>query len=200
MAIVLESLADLVPTEDVRRLKAGDRVCVSVSSDGKLFETIAVRITSRRGSIFRAKPVQRPRSRTLIELKPDSVVKFTGRQIHSILDGQPSAPVPSPPAPRDPLRDLLRETASMTFKPAPPPTANTGSAKKRSRHKLRVEGDESRRFIRVPVSESSALHAYLRGRRVRSAPPQPYFSDFDCIQLLPGNDVKHVQSLLDAWR
>jgi hypothetical protein len=62
-----------------------------------------------------------------------------------------------------------------------------------------VASEAHRRFINVPSSQAQALHAYLRGHRVHSAPPEPLCSGTDNIELARGVDVAAVQALLDCW-
>lgn len=68
-----------------------------------------------------------------------------------------------------------------------------------NRSKLKVGTAGKRHYIEVPSGESDALHHYLRGHRVRSAPPEPSSSGTDTIELHRGTDVAAVQALLDHW-
>jgi hypothetical protein len=70
---------------------------------------------------------------------------------------------------------------------------------KQKKGKLLVRGDGARRYITVPVGRANALHTYLRGHKVSSAPPEPAFTGFDSIELAKGIDVAGVQTLLNAW-
>ena len=70
---------------------------------------------------------------------------------------------------------------------------------KTKKNKLRVEAAGGRRYISVPAAEAHDLHQYLRNHRVHSAPPAPYYTGFDSIELAKGIDVASVQALLDAW-
>jgi hypothetical protein len=65
---------------------------------------------------------------------------------------------------------------------------------------LCVETAGERHYICVPVGRAKDLHAYLRSNKVRSAPPEPSFTGFDCIQLANDNDVNGVQELLNVWK
>ncbi len=71
--------------------------------------------------------------------------------------------------------------------------------KKVPKLKLRVEEDGKRRYISVPVGRAGDLHAYLRSKRIHSAPPEPAYTGADYIELPKGVDVGTVQTLLDAW-
>jgi hypothetical protein len=64
---------------------------------------------------------------------------------------------------------------------------------------LRVEADGKRRYISVPAGRALDLHNFLRTNHVRSSPPEPAFTGFDCIELAHDIDVGGVQTLLDAW-
>jgi len=64
---------------------------------------------------------------------------------------------------------------------------------------LHVELNGTRRFISVPAGRANELHAYLRSKNVRSAPPEPAFTGFDNIELATDIDVPAVQALLNAF-
>lgn len=64
---------------------------------------------------------------------------------------------------------------------------------------LNVQIDGKRRYISVPAGRANDLHAYLRGKNVRSSPPEPAYSGVDYIELAPDIDVRNVQALLDDW-
>lgn len=66
--------------------------------------------------------------------------------------------------------------------------------------RLRIQSVGRRRFISVPAGQAINLHNYLRGNRVRSAPPAPSYTGFDSIELECDIDVGNVQALLDAWK
>ena len=72
------------------------------------------------------------------------------------------------------------------------------AVKKMTRLIVKIAGN--RRHINVPSGRANALHAFLRSKNVRSAPPEPAFTGFDNIELAPDNDVGSVQLLLDAWK
>ncbi len=65
--------------------------------------------------------------------------------------------------------------------------------------KLCVQVDGKRRYISVPTGRAIDLHNYLRGNRVRSAPPEPAYTGFDSIELANDIDVVGVQALLNVW-
>ena len=85
-----EGIDDIVLRNEIVRLKAGDHVRLSVSSDGRQFEMLSVRITSLKGTVLRGKLLENPRSRGLGELSAGSAVKFAVGQVHSIVDGKPA--------------------------------------------------------------------------------------------------------------
>ena len=70
---------------------------------------------------------------------------------------------------------------------------------KQKKRGLRVESSGKRHFISVPAGRALDLHNFLRGNRVHSAPPEPSFKDFDCIELPTSCNVEVVQALLDGW-
>jgi len=65
--------------------------------------------------------------------------------------------------------------------------------------KLTVQVDGNRKYISVPEGRATDLHKYLRGNRVRSAPPEPAFTGFDSIELARDIDIAGVQALLNDW-
>lgn len=208
-----EGIDDVGLRVSIARLQAEDRVRLSMSGDGKLFETLSVRITSRRGGSFRGKLVSKPRTSGLKTLSEGAAVTFSTEQIHSIIackDAVSAAPSECfSPAPGKFDEDdvvssrFAKRSAPVETKTAPKKKAAAKQAAKRAVkaiRRLRVEADQARRFIRVPIGISHELHQYLRSRRVRSSPPQPYFSDVDCIELDRSIDVEGVQAMLDTWR
>ena len=82
-----EGIDDVVLRNEIVRLKAGDQVRLSVSSDGRQFEMLAVRITSLKGSVLRGKLLENPRSRGLAELTAGCAMKFATSQVHSSQPG-----------------------------------------------------------------------------------------------------------------
>jgi hypothetical protein len=69
----------------------------------------------------------------------------------------------------------------------------------RKKMRLRVQAVGSRRFINVPADRARDLHAFLRGRGIPSAPPEPAYTGFDNIELAKDIDVRGVQTLLNQW-
>jgi hypothetical protein len=65
--------------------------------------------------------------------------------------------------------------------------------------RLEVNTAGKRHYISVPVGYAEALHVYLRGHRVQSAPPEPATTGFDSIELDAKADVGAIQQLLDGW-
>jgi hypothetical protein len=199
-----EGIDDVGLRKSVAQLGASDRVCLSISLDGKSFEKVSVRITSCRGGTFRGKLLSKPHSTGLRDLDADRLLVFSASQIHSIITSRGATAVAAcdhfskgqaddDGADSD---DYLLLAAGGRFKRAP---AAQKIARTR-RRPLRVEGDALRRFIRVPVGLANDLHKYLRSRKVRSSPPQPYYCDCDCIELDRTIDVAGVQAVLDQWR
>jgi hypothetical protein len=70
----------------IRGLGAGDRVRLTFLPAGaRPGETLVVRITSRKGLMFRGKLDTKPSSARLSRLRPGLPLRFTAAQIHSIL-------------------------------------------------------------------------------------------------------------------
>jgi hypothetical protein len=80
-----EGIDDLELRMEIRALKAGDMVKVTMVAESKAFETVLVRITSIRGSTFRGKLVRRPTSAGLKRLAAGAAISFTTAHIHSLL-------------------------------------------------------------------------------------------------------------------
>jgi hypothetical protein len=68
----------------IRALKVGDLVNLSFLAGETTFETLAVRITSIRGSAFRGKLAAAPTSKALSQLRLGSALTFTEAHIHSL--------------------------------------------------------------------------------------------------------------------
>ena len=64
---------------------------------------------------------------------------------------------------------------------------------------LCIQIDAKRRYISVPAGRANELHAYLRSKNVRSAPPEPAFTGFDYIELATDIDIGGVQALLNDF-
>jgi hypothetical protein len=71
------------------------------------------------------------------------------------------------------------------------------ATKKMTRLKVLVDG--KRRSITVPSARANALHTYLRSNKVLAAPPVPYFTGFDSIELSEGSDNTTVDRVLKCW-
>ena len=71
----------------IRGLSAGDCVNLSFMTSATTFETLAVRITSIRGTAFRGKLAATPASKALSHLRVGSALTFTQTHIHSIHKG-----------------------------------------------------------------------------------------------------------------
>jgi hypothetical protein len=79
-----EGIDDVKLRLDIRGLKAGDFVKLSLLTGTATFETLLVRITSVRGSAFRGKLASRPNSTSLLKLQRGPSIAFTTAHIHSI--------------------------------------------------------------------------------------------------------------------
>ena len=209
-----EGIDDVVLRNEIIRLKAGDHVRLSVSSDGRQFEMLSVRITSLKGTAIRGKLLENPRSRSLGTLVVGSAMKFAAGQVHSIVDGKPACDGISCDRPRS-LEDADPANGSDTFGPLAARTGRKTSGSRsmvrpgqkrpasgirKSRRMLRVEGNAARYYVAVPAEQAEELHKYFRSHRVWSTPPRPYLTDVDCIELDRKTDIERVQALLKAWR
>jgi hypothetical protein len=81
---------DIELREEISRLKIGDFVNLTLLTNAGPFggETLAVRITSIRDSVFRGKLAVRPTLAGLSKVQAGSPVRFTVAQIHSVAKGQ----------------------------------------------------------------------------------------------------------------
>jgi hypothetical protein len=69
----------------IRRLQVGDWVRLTLSSNGSFpGEAVIVRITSIKGNVFRGKLAQGGRAVRRANVTAESLLTFTGDQIHSI--------------------------------------------------------------------------------------------------------------------
>jgi hypothetical protein len=85
-----EGIDDAELRETVRGLAGGDLVRLTLlpaGMKGGTGETLLVRITSIRDSVFRGKLVDRPTSPGLSNLEVGSVLVFTATHIHSVPKG-----------------------------------------------------------------------------------------------------------------
>jgi len=203
-----EGIVDAVLQSDVLSLSAGDRVKLSLSVDEKAYETVTVRITSVRSAVFRGKLDKKPRMAALKILEVGSSIVFQADHIHSVVSRVRSpkrlARIVEPaaiaaPKPRGMVR-ISRRLAPATAPLVGKSKVPAAKQNKRMSRRLQIEGDDKRRFIRVPIDIANALHHFLREKRVRSSPPQPYYSDCNCIELDRNIDVAGVQKLLNGWK
>lgn len=194
-----EGIDDADLRDHICALTAEDHIRVSISGDGAHFEKVSVRITSRKGTKFRGKLLNKPRQTSLRSLRIGSPVLFDGNQIHSIVNCK-NAPAESSVIcfVTTPKKDDTDIPATSTFvRSVPRVVPNTiGQA---TNNRLLIQGEERRRFIQVPIGIAQEFYQYLRSRRVRATPPQPYLNDSDRIELDRSIDVSAVQSVLDAW-
>jgi hypothetical protein len=82
-----EGIDDVALREEVRRLKVGDFVNLTLLVPSKAFagETLVVRITSIRGGSFRGKLAERSAPRGVAGLKVGTALVFTAGHIHSVV-------------------------------------------------------------------------------------------------------------------
>jgi hypothetical protein len=85
-----EGIDDVELRLGIRGLKAGDFVNLSFMTGPTTFETLAVRITSIRGSVFRGKLAVAPTSKGLSQLRIGAALAFTRTHIHSLQKGEPT--------------------------------------------------------------------------------------------------------------
>jgi hypothetical protein len=75
---------DVELRRDIGSLRVGDIVKLTFSAGPRAFESLLVKITSIRASVFRGKLVNDPACRALSELHSGSPVVFTASHIHSL--------------------------------------------------------------------------------------------------------------------
>ncbi len=85
-----EGIEDVELRQEIRGLRVGDFVKLTLLADTKSFETLLVRITRIRRSEFHGKLANRPNCAGLSKLRVGSPVAFTTAHIHSIQKGQPA--------------------------------------------------------------------------------------------------------------
>jgi hypothetical protein len=85
-----EGINDVALREEIRELKVGDVVKLTLLSGTTSAETVAVRITSIRGAAFRGKLADQPRSTALATLPAGSALAFTTTHIHSLVRRRPT--------------------------------------------------------------------------------------------------------------
>src|SRR5262245_54184961 len=79
-----QGIEDTELQEEIRGLRVGDLVRLTLLPAPKVSETLAVRITSISGSSFRGKLAERPASIGLATLRLGAVLTFTAAHIHSL--------------------------------------------------------------------------------------------------------------------
>jgi hypothetical protein len=85
-----EGIDDVELRTEIRGLKAGDFVRVTLLAGATSVETLLVRITSIRGPAFRGKLVDGPTCAGLSQLHVGSQVAFTTAHIHSLSKRPPA--------------------------------------------------------------------------------------------------------------
>jgi hypothetical protein len=83
-----EGINDVALREEIRELRVGDFVKLTLLSGTMSSETVAVRITSIKGSAFRGKLAGSPTSAGFSTLRAGSALAFTTAHIHSLLKGR----------------------------------------------------------------------------------------------------------------
>jgi hypothetical protein len=71
--------------QQIGKLRAGDDLKLSLGTPTTSFETVSERITSIRGSVFRAKLASKPATSKQSELTAGSFLVFAATQIHSVV-------------------------------------------------------------------------------------------------------------------
>jgi len=84
-----EGIDDVALRQEIRELRTGSRVKLTLLTEAGSRETVVVRITSIRGSSFRGKLTSRPFSAAFSRLLEGSSLVFTTDHIHSIPGRQP---------------------------------------------------------------------------------------------------------------
>jgi hypothetical protein len=83
-----EGIDDVALREAIRELKVGDFVKLTLLTGTTSAETVAVRITSIKGSAFRGKLANEPTSSGLTTPRPGCALAFTTTHIHSLVRGR----------------------------------------------------------------------------------------------------------------
>ena len=84
-----EGIDDVALRDEIRGLKVGDFVKLTLLSGPASCESVAVRITSIKGAAFRGKLTDRPASAALSDLRAGAALAFTAAHIHSLLKRRP---------------------------------------------------------------------------------------------------------------
>jgi hypothetical protein len=79
-----EGIEDIELQDEIRRLRAGDFIRLTLLDGVKSFHTVVVRITSIKGSNFRGKVAKSPPPATPPPVPVGSPITFTTAHIHSI--------------------------------------------------------------------------------------------------------------------
>ncbi|MBM4072321.1 MAG: hypothetical protein FJ271_25845 [Planctomycetes bacterium] len=79
-----EGIDDVELRNEIRGLRVGDVVKLTIVSGPALFETLPVRITSIAGCAFRGKLARKPSSKELGQLREGAALAFTSAHIHSV--------------------------------------------------------------------------------------------------------------------
>jgi hypothetical protein len=83
-----EGIEDIELRRQIRGLRAGDFVKLTILYGPRAAVTLLVRITSIRGAAFRGKLAGSPIPTALSGLRPGSAVNFTRAHIHSVVKRQ----------------------------------------------------------------------------------------------------------------
>ena len=85
-----EGIDDIDLRKEIRQLRVGDLVKLTLLTGATSFETLMVRITSVQGSAFRGQLTKKPASSGLADLSVGSPLDFSTAHIHSIAKRQPA--------------------------------------------------------------------------------------------------------------
>jgi hypothetical protein len=85
-----EGIDDVELRKDIRRLRAGDSVNLTLLTESGLAETLSVRITSIKGLALRGKLTRKPNAAGLSGLGAGFPLVFRAAHVHSIGKGRPS--------------------------------------------------------------------------------------------------------------
>lgn len=85
-----EGIEDVELGEAIRGLRVGDFVQLTLLAGLKSSETLPVRITRIRGSVFRGKLAKKPACSALAKLQAGAPLAFTTAHIHSLPKGRPA--------------------------------------------------------------------------------------------------------------
>ncbi len=88
-----QGIEDVELREQIRGLRVGDLVRLTLLGSGTAAETLAVRITSIRGGAFRGKLADSPVLSGLLPLREGFPLAFTADHIHSVAKRRPDGDV-----------------------------------------------------------------------------------------------------------